>query len=110
MSKDKLTRIVQKKLEENFSLPQVTKLVDAVFKSITEVVSEDKELFIKNFGKFKVKVKPAHNARNPRTGEPVRVEEYKRVTFVYGKRFKDLINPKVVVATKKKATAPKKKK
>lgn len=108
MSKDQLTRLVQKELKGDFSLPQVNNIVETVLKSMTAIIAADQELFIKNFGKFKVKIKPAHTARNPRTGEEVKVAEYKRVTFTYGKAFKELVNPKKSVSVSKKKPSKKK--
>ena len=61
--------------------PMAIEIVEGFFKLIVDSVLEGKEVVIKDFGKFKLKVKGARMSRNPRTGEPVQVPE--KTTFKF---------------------------
>ncbi|MBR0228675.1 MAG: HU family DNA-binding protein, partial [Clostridia bacterium] len=44
------------------------------------------------FGTFESKVRPARTARNPRTGEEIKIDETKTAAFKVGKALKDSLN------------------
>ena len=68
------------------------KIVDAVFAAIGNAAAKGDEVSIPGFGKFKVKHSPAREGRNPRTGEPVPVEEKFVPFFKTGKDLRDRLN------------------
>jgi DNA-binding protein HU-beta len=54
----------------------VTKAIaSAVIKNMINVIRSSDKVTLVGFGTFKHVVKPAHEARNPITGEPVQVPE-----------------------------------
>jgi DNA-binding protein HU-beta len=55
--------------------------IDAVFDSITNSLSKGNEVRLAGFGSFVVQAKPARMARNPRTGEQVKVAKKKVAKF-----------------------------
>ena len=101
------------------SKKDATHAVDIVFDSVTRAVSKGDEVNIAGFGKFKKVHKKARTARNPFTGDPVKVKAKSVPRFVAGKELKEIVNgdrkqdaaPKPAVAAPKKAAkkvAPKK--
>lgn len=97
----------------NNSKKDATHAVDIVFDSVTRVVTKGDEVNIAGFGKFKKVHKKARTARNPFTGDPVKVKAKSVPRFIAGKELKEIINgvrkqeaapkPAVVVAPKKAA-------
>lgn len=80
--------------------------LDAVLEEIQRVVSKpgkDSKVSIAGFGVFEKRVRGARTARNPRTGEAVKVKKTTVPAFRAGQGFKD-----VVAGKKKIAAAPKK--
>jgi len=66
-------------------------IVDFVFDSITECLKKGDEVSIAGFGTFVVKNRKARDARNPRTGETVKVPAMKVPKFRAGKGLKDAV-------------------
>ena len=58
----------------------VERIVSTVLDEISVALSNGDRVELRGFGAFSVKVRPARQGRNPRTGEAVSVEE-KRVPF-----------------------------
>jgi DNA-binding protein HU-beta len=67
-------------------------IVDAVFDVITDALKKQDEVRIPNFGVFKVVETAARKARNPQTGEEVKVPAGKRPRFTPGKALKDALD------------------
>ena len=68
------------------------RIVDAVINGIKDEVIAGNEVIIKNFGTFKAVDKSAREARNPKTGEIVKVPARKGVKFSAGTGFKNAVN------------------
>jgi integration host factor subunit beta len=47
---------------------------------------------LRGFGAFSVKVRPSRMGRNPRTGEPVEVDEKRAPFFRTGKELRERLN------------------
>ena len=58
----------------------VERIVSTVLDEITKALADGDRVELRGFGAFSVKVRPARQGRNPRTGEAVSVHE-KRVPF-----------------------------
>ena len=68
--------------------------VETVFEAIKEASKKDDGVQIAGFGSF-VKVKRnARTARNPQTGEPIKVKASTSVRFKPAKAFKDMFQKK----------------
>lgn len=55
-------------------------------------LSDGEDVVLVNFGTFKTSQQPARIARNPATGEAVKVPAKKRISFVAGKGLKEAVN------------------
>ena len=78
---------IAKKIAEATSIPQihVLEIVQMLFGGITEVLVEEGSIELRNFGVFKVKERKPRKARNPRTGEAVKIPAKRTVTFKAGR-------------------------
>ncbi len=65
--------------------------VNAVLCGIRKGVKKDKSLQLIGFGTFSVKKRKARTARNPQTGETIKVKASRTVGFKVGKQFKDMV-------------------
>lgn len=68
------------------------KIVDSVFATIGDAAAKGDEVAINNFGKFKVKVSPAREGRNPATKETIQIKASKKLAFAPAKAIKDRLN------------------
>ena len=66
-------------------------VVDLVFSAITDSLKNSEEVSIAGFGTFAVKDRKARDARNPRTGETVKVPAMKVPKFRAGKGLKEAV-------------------
>jgi DNA-binding protein HU-beta len=90
-----------------------TAALDAVLAEIQNAVTKGDKVSITGFGVFEKRVRAARTARNPRTGESVKVKKTSVPAFRAGASFKDMVAagkvPKVAkaaaAATKKAAPA-----
>lgn len=68
------------------------KLVDAVLGAITDAAVAGEEISLNGFGKFKVKLSPAREGRNPANGATIQIAASKKLGFTAAKALKDKIN------------------
>jgi DNA-binding protein HU-beta len=85
---------------------QAADAVDAVLDAIVRAVVHGERISVTGFGSFEKVDRPARYARNPQTGERVRVKKTSVPRFRAGQGFKDLVSgskklPKHDVAVKK---------
>ncbi|MEK7193117.1 MAG: HU family DNA-binding protein [Patescibacteria group bacterium] len=66
--------------------------VETVVWSIIDGLKKGDEVSVAGMGVFSVKDRPARDARNPRTGETVRVAPSKAPKFRAAKALKDAVN------------------
>ena len=88
---------------------QATSALDAVLAEIQSAVTKGDKVAITGFGVFEKRVRGARTARNPRTGEAVKVKKTSVPAFRAGASFREMVAsgkvPKVAAA--KKAPAAK---
>jgi nucleoid DNA-binding protein len=65
--------------------------VQRVFDGITETLVEQGRIELRNFGVFEVKKRKPRTARNPRTGEKVKVPAKLVVAFTPGREMKERV-------------------
>lgn len=70
----------------------VERIVNVVLDEIVEALSRGDRVELRGFGAFTVKHRQARQGRNPRTGEPVLVEEKFIPFFKTGKELRDRLN------------------
>ena len=70
-------------------------IVNIFLDTISDSLSRDKPVELRNFGRFSVRtIKAKYNARNPKTGEIIYVQEKKKISFKMSKYLKEGINKK----------------
>lgn len=79
-----------------------TEALNAVLDTIQSAVAKGDKVAITGFGVFEKSVRPARTARNPATGEPIKVPKHSVPKFRAGADFKAMVNGD------KKATAGRK--
>ena len=105
MTKNELVR----ELAEDFELPrkQMAELLEAVLEKMTAVLKSGDKVALPPFGQFKVRDRAARIARNPQTGEPVKVPAKRVLRFTAARPLKEAVGTVKRGAGAKKA-APKK--
>jgi integration host factor subunit alpha len=75
-------QIIEALLAKNiFTKTQSAQVIDTLFELIKQSLQNGEDVLISGFGKFSVKEKQARKGRNPQTGEPLKLEPRKVVTF-----------------------------
>ncbi|MBU0650604.1 integration host factor subunit beta [bacterium] len=69
----------------------VQKVIQETLDYVVQSLSEGRNIELRNFGVFKVKVRQGRIGRNPRTGEEVPIPPKKVVVFKPGKVMKDRV-------------------
>ncbi|HTR80609.1 MAG TPA: HU family DNA-binding protein [Bacteroidota bacterium] len=67
-------------------------VVDGFIQTVIASLRDGKNIEIRGFGSFKVKKRKGRVARNPRTGEQVRVDEHYVPIFKVSKDLKSIVN------------------
>ncbi|MEI6528652.1 MAG: HU family DNA-binding protein [bacterium] len=75
----------------NTTKVQAEQVVDKVFDSIVATLKKGEEVSVAGLGIFSVKARAAREARNPRTGETVKVPAMKVPKFRAAKALKDAV-------------------
>ena len=90
------SELIQKIADENPHLYQrdVERIVNTIFDEVTDAMARGDRVELRGFGAFTVKHRAARRGRNPRTGEPVFVEEKYVPFFKTGKLLRDRLNGK----------------
>ena len=70
----------------------VERIVSTIFDEISAALARGDRVELRGFGAFSVKARPARTGRNPRTGEPVHVEEKFVPFFKTGKELRERLN------------------
>lgn len=70
----------------------VERIVNVVLDEIVEALSRGDRVELRGFGAFTVKHRQSRQGRNPRTGEPVEVDEKFIPFFKTGKELRDRLN------------------
>ena len=100
MNKLELTDIVANNLK--LSKTDATKAVDAVIGAIENGLKKGEKVVLTGFGTFEVGERKARTARNPQTGEAIKIKAAAVPKFKAGKALKDLVNTKPKKSAKKK--------
>ena len=90
MNKTELTAALAAKT--GFAKKDAEKALNAFVDVITETLAQGEKVQIVGFGSYEVKARPARTARNPRTGEEIKIEASKAPVFKAGKALKDTVN------------------
>ena len=66
--------------------------LNGIIDVIAESMAKGEKVQLSGFGTFEAKNRPARVARNPRTGDSVKIEACKAPVFKAGKALKDAVN------------------
>lgn len=70
-------------------------LVDGFFKEISDSLADGVEVKLSGFGNFELKDKKSRPGRNPKTGESVKVEARRVVTFKAGQKLRNRVDERI---------------
>ena len=79
-------------LHPNILRKDITSVVNIIFNEISDALSKSNKYEIRGYGKFKVKLKKACIAKNPKTGEKITIPEKKIPSFKMSKNMKLKLN------------------
>ena len=88
MNKNDLIVTVQAVLEDR---KQAEAAVNSIISNIGDALKKGETITLTGFGTFKVAKRNARTARNPRTGEPIKISAKRVVKFTAGKKLKESI-------------------
>ena len=71
---------------------EAQEVVDTVFSSITQALTNQDTVAIAGFGTFKVNKRAARKGRNPQTGAEIEIKAANVPKFSAGKALKDAVN------------------
>jgi nucleoid DNA-binding protein len=83
MTKKEIVRTISDEI--GLTQLKTKEIVQKTFDAIIDALVSDGRIELRNFGVFEVKKRAARRARNPKTGDQVRVPEKYVVTFKPGK-------------------------
>ena len=91
MIKSELVRALNEKLPER-QLSDVELAVNGLLKYLADALVQGKRIEIRGFGSFNLHHRPSRMARNPKTGDAVKLPAKVAVHFKPGKDMKDRVN------------------
>ena len=91
MTKSELIERIANK-NPHLLLKDVERLVNVVFDKIISSLAKGERVEFRGFGAFSVRKRTPRIAKNPRTGEQVKVEERNIPHFKTGKQLHELLN------------------
>ena len=89
MNKNELIETIQEVLENR---KQAEAAVNSIISNISDSLKKGNAVTLTGFGTFKVAKRKARTARNPRTGEPIKIKAKNVVKFTSGKKLKESIS------------------
>ena len=89
MNKEELVTNVHEALGQDVSRTQAEAAVRAILEGISTGLKSDRTVQLTGFGTFNVSDRKERMGRNPRTGEPIKIEASRTVTFRPGKNLKE---------------------
>lgn len=92
MNKRELIETVSSKAE--ITKKEADAVVNATLDGIIEGLASEGKVIIPGFGSFEVRNKTAREARNPRTGEKIKIAAKRAPAFKPGKAMKDAVEKK----------------
>lgn len=76
----------------NLTKKQTEVVVNTVFQSITESLSQGRKVELRGFGSFRIRERNPRVGRNPKSGETVAVPSKKVPFFKAGKELRELVD------------------
>lgn len=92
MNKNELVEAVAHATGESKKLTEA--VINATLNEVTRALATGDKISLIGFGTFEVRDRPAREARNPRTSEPIHIPAGKAPVFKAGKTLKDAVKEK----------------
>ena len=89
---NKATLIAKVAEKSELSKKDSESALNSLIEVISDAMAKGEKVQLIGFGTFEAKDRPARVARNPRTGEEVKIAAYKAPAFKAGKALKDKVN------------------
>ncbi|TWJ32650.1 integration host factor subunit beta [Geobacter argillaceus] len=88
------SELVQKLMDVNGLLSRKDSelVVNLIFDSMTDALKRGEKVEIRGFGSFTIRERDAREARNPKSGEVVRITAKKTPFFKTGKELRERVN------------------
>ncbi len=88
------SELVEKIMESNDILnrKESEAVVNIIFDSMTEALQNGDKVEIRGFGSFTVRERESREARNPKSGEVVKIQAKKTPFFKTGKELRERVN------------------
>ncbi|MGC9519476.1 MAG: HU family DNA-binding protein [Desulfuromonadaceae bacterium] len=90
MNKSELVEALS--LEKDLTHKRAEQIINLIFNSMAEELSNDGRIEIRGFGSFVVKEYKAYTGRNPKTGETIHVKDKKLPFFKVGKELRERVD------------------
>ncbi len=90
MNKTELIAAIAEKAE--ISKKDAEKALKAFTEAVAEELVKGEKVQLVGFGTFEVSERAAREGRNPKSGEPMKIEASKTPKFKAGKALKDMVN------------------
>ena len=90
MNKSELAAALASKTE--LSKKDAEKTISSFIDIVSDSLAKGDKVQLIGFGTFMIKDRPARNARNPRTGEEIKIAAAKAPAFKGGKALKEKVN------------------
>jgi len=69
----------------------INRIIDCFMNSVMKALQDDQMIELRRFGTFLVRTKKEYNARNPKTGETVKIETHGTTFFRPGRNLKKMV-------------------
>ena len=89
MNKKDLVKAISSKTD--VSQKNVSAVLDGFVQVVTEALQQGQKVFLSGLGKFEVRKRAARTARNPKTGEVVKVPKRNVAVFKASKNLKESV-------------------
>jgi DNA-binding protein HU-beta len=90
LNKSQLVSVIAEK--NGMTKVDAEKALEITVGGILEAMSQGYGVSLIGFGAFYIHSRPSRMGRNPKTGEPIKIEAYNQVIFKPGKTMKDSCN------------------
>ncbi len=90
MTKAELVDNVAEKV--NLTKKQTEVIVNILFSSITEALSQGDKVELRGFGSFRIRSRNPREGRNPKTGDAVHIPAKKVPFFKAGKELREMVD------------------
>lgn len=91
MTKSELIALMAAR-SKSLKIADIERIVGVVIDAMGEALASGRRIELRGFGSFVVKDRAAREARNPRTGESVKVAARRSLGFKAGKQLRDRLN------------------